>query len=262
MELKMMDFSQKVMETPKGETFLFSVGQAGYIIKSKSGKLLGIDLYLSDYSERDEGHIGFKRMLPKILGPKELLFDYLIATHEHSDHYDYDSMKELMDNGHTELFASVECERLSDTLGVDAKRCNYVKPGDYYESEGFKVFFINCDHGTGAPDAVGVIVEVDGFRILEVGDTCLRLDRKDEYLSTGGIDILIAPINGAYGNLNEEDCAKLSSVLNPGLTIPCHYGMFASHYGLPGKFMEYMKAICPDNRYLIMTQGETLKLTR
>ena len=247
---------------PLGKTYLFSVGQAGFIIKCKSGRLLGIDLYLSDYSERDEGHIGFKRMLPKLLSAKELVFDYLIATHEHSDHYDYDSMKDLMDNPQTELFASVDCEMLSNSLGIDANRVNYVKPGDVFVVDGFKLIFINCDHGKGAPDAVGVIVEVDGFRIVEVGDTCLRLDRKDEYLKKGAIDVLIAPINGAYGNLNEEDCAMLSSVLEPRLTIPCHYGMFASHYGLPGRFIEYMKTLCPQNSFLIMTQGECLELTK
>lgn len=258
----MIDFTKIVNNALLGNTWLFSVGQAGYILKSKNGKLLGIDLYLSDYSERDERYIGFKRMLPKILGTKDMVFDYLIATHPHSDHYDYDSMADLMDNGYTELFASIECEKLSNSLGIDANRCNYVKPGDVCERDGFKIFFINCDHGTGAPDAVGVIVEVDGFRIVEVGDTCLRLDRKEEYLSRGAIDVLIAPINGAYGNLNEKECAKLSVALKPRLTIPCHYGMFASHFGLPGKFMEYMKQLCPDNEYLIMTQGEKMELSK
>ena len=258
----MFYFAKNVMKEPKGQTVLFAVGQAGFIIKNSKGQLLGIDLYLSDYSERDEGHIGFKRMLPKILGAKDIVFDYLIATHPHSDHYDFDSMADLMDNDKTELFASVDCERLSDALNIDQSRVTYVKPGDSYPAGDYKINFVNCDHGTGAPDAVGVLLDVDGFRILEVGDTCLRLDRKDEYLSKGPIDVLIAPINGAYGNLNEEDCARLSAVLNPKLTIPCHYGMFASHFGLPGLFMEHMKALCPNNPYLIMTQGESLKLTK
>lgn len=256
----MFDFVGRIMDTPLGHTYLFAVGQAGFIVKNCRGELLGIDLYLSDYSEKDEGHIGFKRMLPKILGTKDLVFDYLIATHPHSDHYDFDSMSELMDNDKTRLFASVDCERLSDELQIDQSRVTYVKPGDSYPAGEFKINFVNCDHGTGAPDAVGVLLEVDGKRILEVGDTCLRLDRKDEYLSKGPLNIMIAPINGAYGNLNEEDCAKLSAALKPALTIPCHYGMFASHFGLPGKFMEHMKILCPNNAYLIMTQGEALKL--
>lgn len=256
----MMDFVKKMQESPLGSSFLFSLGQAGYVLKSKTGKLLGIDLYLSDYTEHDEGHVGFKRLLPKILGPKDVVFDYLIATHEHSDHYDYGSMAELMDNCHTELFSSVDCERPSISLGLDQKRIYYVKPGDRFEKDDFKLSFINCDHGTGSMDAVGVIVEMDGYRILEVGDTCLRLDRKDEYLSRGKIDILIAPINGVYGNLSEEECALLSKALAPGITIPCHYGMFASHFGSPGLFINKMKEICPDNQFAIMTQGEMMKL--
>ena len=69
---------------------------------------------------------------------------------------------------------------------------------------------------------------------------------------------MIAPINGAYGNLNEEDCAELSKALQPVLTIPCHYGLFATHKGLPGLFMEFMTAKCPVQKYLLMTMGESI----
>lgn len=253
-------FCKKILNAEKGRTHLFSVGQAGFIIKSISGKLLGVDLYLSDYSQMDEGHIGFKRMLPKILAPDDIIFDYLICTHPHSDHFDYDSVKELMSNDITKMYASVDCETLAKSLRMEDADIEYVKPGDSSECKDFIIHFINCDHGTGAPDAFGVIIEVDGKRILEVGDSCLRLDRVDEYLSFGQLDVMIGPINGAYGNLNEEDYATLSSCLKPKLTIPCHYGMFASHYGLPGLFMEHMKEKCPNNEYIIMTQGESIVL--
>ena len=43
----MNDFAIRVLTAPLGKTHLFSVGQAGFIIKSKSGQLLAIDLYLS-----------------------------------------------------------------------------------------------------------------------------------------------------------------------------------------------------------------------
>lgn len=256
----MTDFAKRIIETKSENACIFSVGQAGFIIKSSTGKLLGIDLYLSDYSERDEGHIGFKRMLPKILGTKELVFDYLICTHPHSDHFDYDSVAEMMDNGKTIMFASVDCQRLVDALGIDSQRVRYVRPGDCFYPDEFYIHFVNCDHGDGAPDAVGVVVEIDGKRIYEAGDTCLRLDRVDEVLGIGDIDVMIAPINGAYGNLNEEECARLCAAIRPKLAIPCHYGMFASHYGLPGLYMQYMKKLCPEINYVILTQGECVKL--
>lgn len=133
---------------------------------------------------------------------------------------------------------------------------NYVKPLESYEMGDFHIDFVNCDHGMGAPDAVGVVITVDGKRIYETGDTCLRLDRIGEVSQP--LDILIAPINGTYGNLNESECAALSEALNPKLTIPCHYGMFALHHGDIGKFYDVMneKAL----PFLIMQQGEQYTL--
>lgn len=255
-----MTLAKKISSAEYGKTTLFSAGQAGYIIKSSSGQLLGIDLYLSDCVERLEGNIGFKRLLPRILYPYDIEFDCLITTHPHFDHFDFDSIPELMSSGRTRLFASVECEALVRVLRMTNDGITYIKPGDTCECGDFRLHFVSCDHGVGAPDAVGVIVEVDGKIIYEAGDTCLRLDRAEEYTSFGQIDVMIAPINGAYGNLNEEDCAHLAAELKPGLTIPCHYGMFALHGGNPGLFMEKMKEICPELSYTLLTQGEAITL--
>ena len=95
----------------------------------------------------------------------------------------------------------------------------YVKPGDTCCHGDFTIDFVSCDHGAGAPDAVGVVVTVDGKKIYEAGDTCLRLDRVDEYKAKGPFDVMIAPINGMYGNLNATDCAKLADALQPKLTV-------------------------------------------
>lgn len=250
----MHDFAIRVLTAPLGKTHLFSVGQAGYIIKSAGGQLLGIDMYLSDCVERVEGHIGFKRLLPKILNPFELEFDVIIATHPHFDHFDMDSIPQLMSNKKTKLFASLNCEKEVQRLCMSSDRCAYVKPGDVQLSSDFKLDFVTCDHGMGAPDAVGVVISVDGKKIYEAGDTCLRLDRVDEYRSKGSFDVMIAPINGAFGNLNEQECATLSQALRPKITIPCHYGMFASHGGDPGKFHSIMSK--QNTHYTLMSLGE------
>ncbi len=256
----MNQLAVNILTIQKGVPLLFNAGQAGFILKSKSGQTLAIDLYLSDCGERIEGHTGFKRLLPRILNPQEVIFDYIIATHPHFDHYDVDSMPFLMSNPVTRLFASVDCKKFVNESFLDEQRVTYVKPSDSHKAGDFTLHFINCDHGTLAPDAVGVIIEVDNKRIVVAGDTCLRLDRKQEYLSKGPIDIMIAPINGAYGNLNEDECVELSMALNPALTIPCHYGLFATHKGLPGLFMEIMKEKCPGQKYLLMTMGEYITI--
>lgn len=253
-------FLNKIMTAKQGFVHLFSVGQAGYIIKSKNGKLLGIDLYLSNCVERLEGNIGYKRLLPQLLSPDDISFDYLIATHPHYDHFDIDSIPILMKNHKSKLFASVNCKKEIDNLDMNMDNVQLVSSGDYYSDKDICIHFVNCDHGQSAPDAFGVIIEIDGLRILAVGDTSLRLDYVDEYLKYGKIDIMLAAINGAYGNLNEKECAILSKAVNPVLTIPCHYGMFADHGGNPGEFLKYMSEICPNNRLLLMAQGEGIQL--
>ena len=233
---------------------LFFAGQAGFVIESASGCRMGIDLYLSNVVQEVEGHDGYKRLVPSVLEPDNCNLDVIIATHFHRDHFDVDSIPRLMNNDKTKLFAAYDCiQDVNESVFVK-NRVIYVKPGNSFRCGDFDLDFINCDHGTGAPQAVGVIISVDGKRILETGDTCLRLDRVDEYLSKGEIDVLIAPINGAYGNLNEEDCVSLAEALRAKMTIPCHYGMFASHHGDVGKF--YEKMLDKKLPFCLMTMGE------
>lgn len=250
----MNKFAYDVMSAAQGKTHIFSVGQAGFIIKSASGSILGIDLYLSNCVERLEGHKGFKRLLPQILQPSDLKFDVLVCTHPHWDHFDVDAVPELLSGGGTKLFCSEYCRKLVSMLNLDYYGSNiaYVKPGDSCSAGEFGLKFVNCDHGSGAPDAVGAVISVDGRTIYETGDTCLRLDRLNELPAV--IDVLIAPINGAYGNMNEEECALLACTLRPCLTVPCHYGMFASHQGEPWKFYDIMTG--KDLPFLLMRQGE------
>ena len=255
-----MDFVKKILNAKLGKTHLFFVGQAGFIVKSASGQLLAIDLYLSECVERVEGHIGFKRLLPQILLPQDLEFDCIVATHSHYDHFDKDAIPELLANGRTRLYASLNCKQEMINLRANDSRAKYVKPGDVIVDGDFTLEFVTCDHGEGAPDAVGVVVTVDGKKIYEAGDTCLRVDRVQEYADKGPLDVLIAPINGAYGNLSERDCAVLSEALKPVVTIPCHYGMFASHGGNVGLFYDIMKKEYPDNSIILMAQGEGIIL--
>lgn len=241
---------------------IFVAGQAGYILRNKEGGLLGIDLCLSDYVERYEGHIGFKRLIPKLIDPYELELDVVIATHVHADHFDVDSMPTLMREGRTLLLASEGCaDSVRQVLGGRSNFC-LVCAGDEHTVSGFVVTFVTCDHGEAAPDAVGALVSFDGLRVLFVGDTCLRLDWVDRYIAEGPIDVMVAPINGAFGNMSEIDCAKLAAAVQPSLTVPSHYGMFASHGGSPKMFMKAMAEHAPFCPYALLAYGETLCLGR
>lgn len=250
----MLDFKSDILAA-KG-TCLFSAGQAGFIIKSAGGQLLGIDLYLTDCVERVEGHKGYKRMLPKILAPEDIKFDVLVTTHFHRDHYDIDAVPIIVANG-AKLFAAHDCENDVKAQGLEYYSPIFVAPGEEYVCGDFKLRFVDCDHGTGAPLAVGVVVTVDGKTIYEAGDTCLRMDWVD---SLGGpFDVVIGPVNGAYGNMNEMEFPQFAHAVG-GVVVPCHYGMFPDHGGNPGIFYKEMMNSYPDDRFCILTQGECLIL--
>lgn len=250
----MLNFATKVLTTPG--PCLFATGQAGFIVKSSSGQLLAIDLYLSNCVERLEGHKGFKRLLPQILDPSTLTFNYIICTHPHLDHFDIDAVPEMMSKG-SRLFCSVDCEKLIKQMQMQYhnEQITYVAPRDHEIAGDFDITFVNCDHGTGAPDAVGVVVKVDGKIIYEVGDSCLRLDRVNEIPQS--LDALISPINGQFGNMDSDDAATLAETLKPRLTIPCHYGMFVSHGGDLKRFYDVMTE--KKLPMLILQQGEVYK---
>ena len=254
----MREFASKVLTT--NGTALFSVGQAGFVIKSASGQLLAIDLYLSNCVERIEANKGFKRLLPQILWPSELAFDVIICTHSHWDHFDVDSVPEMVSAG-GELFCAVDCEALVKQTKMEYynQRITYVKPADHFVVGDFDISFVNCDHGEGAPDAVGVIVKVDGKVVYEVGDSCLRLDWCDEIRSVSSeITALLAPINGMYGNMDSKDTLALADELKPQVVIPCHYGMFASHGGNLKEFYDLARE--KDISTIVMQQGERMYL--
>jgi L-ascorbate 6-phosphate lactonase len=75
-------------------------------------------------------------------------------------------------------------------------------------------------------------------------------------LFAGGIDIILPPINGAYGNLNSVDAARLVRDSGAQIAIPCHFWMFALHYGNPAEFLEACQAFAPQAQPVLLTQGE------
>lgn len=253
----MRDFAQKIssLHVPQGTAGIAFLGQAGFVFKTPENKLIAIDPYLSDCCER---YFGFKRLMPHILDARDLIFDQIIVSHAHYDHFDPDSIPNLMSNGHTELIGAndtkVECERLNIQDRVTYLSCN-----ETLERDGVKVTGVPCDHGELAPDALGLIIEIAGKRIYLMGDTAYRPDLLENELLQN-MDLLILPINGAFGNLNEEEAARVIDKLKPSLAVPCHFWNFAEHGGNPGIFQEKMKEITPDSKYRLMRQGEIMVL--
>ena len=241
---------------PDGKTSLNYNVQAGFVLKSKKGTTMGVDLYLTDCVERYDG---FKRMSPKVMDPSTEL-DYVLASHWHLDHFDIDAMPLLMSNRKTKLVCCEDCRDHVRNLHLDESRVTYVRIGDSVTCDDIIVHAVFCDHGTGAPLAVGFVFQVDGYRIYLAGDTALRLDKAPEVAEYGPFDVMFAPINGAFGNLNESDNVDLCRFHKPKLSVPCHFWTFSEQHGDPGLWMDLMKEKLPDQRYVILAPGEQLVL--
>ncbi len=229
-------------------------GQAGFMIESKKGYKIGVDLYLSDCCDR---YFGFKRLMPYLYNPLQLNLDLLVATHAHYDHFDPDSVPNIMSLKKTRLLCACDVKAEAERLGLESDRITYMKENEIYENSDVRIKAMPCDHGKDTPDAIGLLIEMDGKKIYITGDTAYREDYFKN-LELKNLDVLIMPINGAFGNMNETEGVKAAGIMKPKLTIPCHYWNFAQHGGNPYIFAEEMKAKYNNLNYLLMRPDETI----
>lgn len=251
-----MDFIKKMedIQCRSGEVMIMWLGQAGFLLKNSQNKILAVDVYLSDLAMKQDGN---KRLVPPIMSSKELKPDVILATHSHTDHLDLDSLPDML-REETELYCPVSSLELCRKRSLPMERIREVKPGDSFRKQGYEIKTVFADHGDTAPDAVGFIIRAENVSIYFTGDTGYQQDRMRQAVNQD-IDVLLAPINGEYGNMNETDAAMLAAQIDAKLTIPCHFWTFARHEGSPFRFEMAMKMLAPKNEAYVMAIGESIK---
>ena len=257
-----MRLTEKIINETAGqnELLLFFLGQAGFLQKTGDGKLIAIDVYLSDAAER---LFGFKRMIPAVIQPEELNVDYYLSTHSHVDHLDIDILSAVAQNDKTLFIGSPDCEAVYLQNGIMHSRCRILATGDTFESPDLCVRAIYADHGDLAPDAVGLLVETCGIKIYHVGDTAFAPEKISQSLQTK-IDVMIAPINGQFGNMNAREACQLAEVLKPDVLVACHYWMFLEHViegglGDPATFLREAKHLPKSITPIVLAPGEMFR---
>lgn len=250
-----MNFREKVETTRpgKGEAAIFWLGQAGFLLKNSGGELMAVDPYFSHMAERLDGN---KRLMPPLMEPEELRADLLLATHYHCDHLDLDSLPAMM-TGKTMLYCCPQSAVEARKTGISEEQIQVMPAGTCRDYKGFHMESVFADHGDAAAEAVGFLVETEGIRFYFAGDTSYQAERMRK-AAEQKIDVLIVPINGEYGNMNERDAAMLAAQVKPRLTIPSHFWLFSRHMGSPYAFELEMKANVPDCPEYTMCQGETI----
>ncbi len=240
-----------------GSLAIFWLAQAGFVFKTSSGKIVYTDPYLTDYVQRvlPEYGLGFKRIMPKLIEAEEVDADYIVSTHSHQDHLDADALPCLLQNPRIRFFGSPDCQPYYEQAGVPKDRYTILHKGETFQLGDFTLTGVYADHGELAPEAMGALFNFDGIKVWQVGDTAYRPDMWQDIFQEK-VDIILPPINGAFGNLNGVEAAKLAHDSHARVAIPCHFWMFAAHFGNPAEFLEGCKEFAPQVTPLLMTQGE------
>ena len=255
----MESLKHKILATQvdPGSLAIFWLAQAGFVFKTPSGQIIYTDPYLTDYVQRalPEYGQGFKRMMPKLIESQEVDADYVVSTHSHQDHLDVDALPGLLQNPRIHFIGAPDCQELYLQNGVPPDRFTILHQGETLDLGGTLLSGVYADHGELAPDALGVVFDFSGIRVWQVGDTAYRPDLWQD-LFNQGIDILLPPINGAFGNLNGVEAARLASDARARVVIPCHFWMFPFHYGSPMEFLEACQEYASASQALLLTPGE------
>lgn len=250
-----MKLAERIASTvvQPGTVAIFSIAQAGFAIKTSAGKTVVIDPYLSDCCERV---VGFKRMIPTVITPEEVRADLILVTHNHLDHLDIDALPTIAQNTDCLFIGAPDCPAGFRECGIPDGRFLILGEGEQTEECGVKVRAVYCDHADLAPDAMGYVIEVDGVTIYNVGDSGPAY-REIERSVGGPVDVMIAPINGAFGNLDAEQAVRLAEIMKPKAVIASHFWMFVEQGGDPALFLKLAERLS-ETKPVVMAPGELM----
>jgi len=241
---------------------VFWLGQAGYVLKTSRNQLIYIDAYLTNMCESlPGGGVAAKRLIPSPLDVFELTRGLMCFTHRHQDHMDDEAIAILAKSAPAVVYAGpVSCTRaMTSELGVPEDRIRLLQVGSVCEFDGYTIRAVFADHGDSEPDAVGILLEVDGIRVYHTGDTAYRPERMGE-VRTLKPQVILACINGTYGNLDAIEAARLADDVGAKAAIPCHYWFFVAQNlraeGTPAAFLDACKAHAPHAEPVILAIGE------
>jgi L-ascorbate 6-phosphate lactonase len=243
-----------------GTVRLWWLGQAGFLFKTHTGRIVLVDPYLSDAVERLHG---FKRLSLSPLPADDVRADLIVLSHEHTDHLDPDAIPIIARLNPAARFAApASCSRRLHQAGVGAKRSIRLAPGRHYKVDGIGIHTAQADHGDYSPSALCLVLDFGGIRVFCTGDTALRpaLFRP---LCNLRPDVVLPCINGGFGNMNPIDAAMLVQQAKPQVAIPCHFWTFAEQgNGDPGGFVHACRHFAPDVRTVLLKPGEGLTVKK
>ena len=155
--------------------------------------------------------------------------DYIFVTHEHGDHYDAKSIKQLTGEK-TQLVMNKRCADMYGAGKVMVRSAlgtlRSAKNGDKLQLADISVEAVPAYNSTAGREQFhpkgrdnGYILTIDGLRIYIAGDT----EDIPEMSKIKDIDIAFLPCNQPF-TMTPEQLIRAAKVIKPKVLFPYHYG--------------------------------------
>ncbi|MEM6049951.1 MBL fold metallo-hydrolase [Erwinia sp. P7711] len=252
---------------------IWSLGQAGIIIKNHAGDLLAIDPYLSDAIERHNPGTEFVRRFPPVLPPEALaVCNAILITHYHDDHMDWGTLGPLALCS-PELpywIPAPDGRALQREMPAMAGQIHLAKTGQLIEAGEFQILPVAAAHSDyecdeeGNDRYLGYHITCNDLSLWHSGDTLVTPALQAQMHSLKP-DIALLPINGgdsarkARGimpNMSFRDAADLHHAIGSDLLLPCHYDLFSCNSDNPAWFVDDMLTRYPGKKFHLLMPGE------
>lgn len=247
------------------------LGQEGFLLSS-GGKHLAVDLYLSDYVDRNCcQYVQWQRLYPAPVDAATLDFlDVVLCTHAHFDHADPDTLSVLARNPQTIFIIPALEVSVLTAAGVKAENIFPAIAFEKISVAGFEIIPIPAAHETLSPDekgnysAVSYIIRAGGKTFFHGGDLCMY-DGLVDTLKPYCLDVAFLPVNGRdyfrnrndiIGNLNCREAVLLAKETGADMLVPMHHDLYAVNRVRTAHFVDAVEELDPFRKYHIFAPGE------
>lgn len=163
--------------------------------------------------------------------------DYIFITHDHYDHFDYSSIKNVIKESTMLIVPACleeKVKEITNNYTIVYPSCNYEIATLHFDT--VPSYNIGKSFHLKEMNYVGYIVNIKNNKVYVMGDTDVIDEIKDI-----SCDICFVPIGGTY-TMNYKEASNYINMIKPKEVIPIHYGSIVGNKDLGLKFSELVNS--------------------